>query len=176
MAKKLFALIDNKCIVESTDAVMMQECLLGGHLYLQVLKEKLCSWLAGLKFHILKRAKSAGNRYTLTMRKYFVYNIVRITKIYRLIFFSLCLYLEEMLNVTKSRCNIDSQMEHFLSTGNIRSSTGIGLMQNSGLTIVVENINRMRYMSHFRAIHRGAFFQEMRTTEARQLLPDAWGN
>lgn len=33
----------------------------------------------------------------------------------------------------------------------------------------------MRYMSHFRAVHRGSFFQSMRTTEARQLLPDAWG-
>lgn len=80
-----------------------------------------------------------------------------------------------MLNVTKTRSNIDSQMEYFLSTGSVRSSSGLGLMQISGLTIVVENINRMRYMSHFRAIHRGAFFQEMRTTEARQLLPDAWG-
>lgn len=48
-------------------------------------------------------------------------------------------------------------------------------MQDKGLVIVAENINRMRYMSHFRAVHRGAFFQEMRTTEARQLLPDAWG-
>lgn len=28
----------------------------------------------------------------------------------------------------------------------------------------------------FRAVHRGSFFVEMRTTEARQLLPDAWGN
>lgn len=45
----------------------------------------------------------------------------------------------------------------------------------TGLTILAENINRMRYMSHFRAVHRGAFFQEMRTTEVRQLLPDAWG-
>jgi len=81
-----------------------------------------------------------------------------------------------MLNVIKSRSNIDSQMEYFLSTGSIRSATGLGLMQSSGLTIIVENINRLRYMSHFRAIHRGAFFQEMRTTEARQLLPDAWGN
>ena len=44
-----------------------------------------------------------------------------------------------------------------------------------GLTIMAENINRMRYMSHFRAIHRGSFFQEMRTTEVRALLPDAWG-
>lgn len=86
------------------------------------------------------------------------------------------IYLEEMLNVTKFRSNIDSQMEYFLSTGNVRTPTGLGLMQTSGLTIIVENINRMRYMSHFRAIHRGAFFQEMRTTEARQLLPDAWGN
>lgn len=48
-------------------------------------------------------------------------------------------------------------------------------MQDKGLIIVAENINRMRYMSHFRAVHRGAFFQEMRTTEPRQLLPDAWG-
>lgn len=26
-----------------------------------------------------------------------------------------------------------------------------------------------------RAVHRGSFFVQMRTTEARQLLPDAWG-
>lgn len=91
MTKKLFALIDNKCAIEGADAVMMQECLLGGHLYLQVLKEKLCSWLTGLKFHILKRAKSAGNRYTLTVRKYFVYHCVcvrvKLEKYSRLIFF-----------------------------------------------------------------------------------------
>ncbi|XP_018361298.1 PREDICTED: DNA-directed RNA polymerase I subunit RPA2 isoform X2 [Trachymyrmex cornetzi] len=149
MTKKLFTFANNKCAIESADAVMMQECLLGGHLYLQVLKEKLYSWLVGLKHHILKRDKSAGNRYALSV--------------------------QEMLNVTKFRSNIDSQMEYFLSTGNVRSSSGLGLMQTTGFTIVVENINRMRYMSHFRAIHRGAFFQEMRTTEARQLLPDAWG-
>lgn len=81
-----------------------------------------------------------------------------------------------MLNIMKYGNSLESQMENFLSTGNLRSSTGLGLMQNTGLTIVAENINRMRYMSHFRAIHRGSFFQEMRTTEARQLLPDAWGN
>jgi DNA-directed RNA polymerase I subunit RPA2 len=40
---------------------------------------------------------------------------------------------------------------------------------------MAENINRMRYMSHFRAVHRGSYFVTMRTTEARQLLPDAWG-
>jgi len=41
---------------------------------------------------------------------------------------------------------------------------------------MVENLNRLRYLAHFRSIHRGAFFQELRTTDARQLQPDAWGN
>ncbi|KOC65372.1 DNA-directed RNA polymerase I subunit RPA2 [Habropoda laboriosa] len=118
-------------------------------LFLKLLKEKLHSWLIGLKLNILKRARSAGNRYTLNV--------------------------QEMLNALKHGTSLESQMENFLSTGNISSPSGLGLMQNSGLTIVTENINRMRYMSHFRAIHRGSFFQEMRTTEARQLLPDAWG-
>jgi DNA-directed RNA polymerase I subunit RPA2 len=44
-----------------------------------------------------------------------------------------------------------------------------------GLTIMVENLNRNRYLAHFRSVHRGAFFQELRTTDARQLQPDAWG-
>lgn len=80
-----------------------------------------------------------------------------------------------MYNAMKNCGTLESSMENFLSTGNIRSASGLGLMQSSGLTVVAENINRMRFMSHFRAIHRGSFFQEMRTTEARQLLPDAWG-
>ncbi|CAA9996814.1 unnamed protein product [Nesidiocoris tenuis] len=57
----------------------------------------------------------------------------------------------------------------------IRKGHGSGASYAQGLVIIAENINRMRYMSHFRAVHRGAFFTTMRTTEARQLLPDAWG-
>ncbi|XP_015599318.1 DNA-directed RNA polymerase I subunit RPA2 [Cephus cinctus] len=149
MTQKLFALADNKCLAEGADAVMMQECLLGGHLYLQVLKEKMYSWLVGLRMAIIKRIRSKGINYNLTFG--------------------------EMSNAMKHCGSFESQMENFLATGNIKSNTGLGLMQSSGLSIVAENINRMRYMSHFRAIHRGSFFQEMRTTEARQLLPDAWG-
>lgn len=40
---------------------------------------------------------------------------------------------------------------------------------------MVENISRMRYMSHFRGVHRGAIFESLRSTEPRRLLPDAWG-
>ena len=33
--------IQDKCVVEGVDSVMMHEIVLGGHLYLQLLKEKL---------------------------------------------------------------------------------------------------------------------------------------
>lgn len=40
---------------------------------------------------------------------------------------------------------------------------------------MAENISIMRYMAHFRGVHRGSVFEQMRMTEPRQLLPDAWG-
>lgn len=78
-------------------------------------------------------------------------------------------------NAARVAGGLEITLEKFLATGNMASSTGLGMMQDKGLAILAENINRMRYMSHFRAVHRGAFFAEMRTTEVRQLLPDAWG-
>lgn len=67
MTKKLFAACKEKCVVEGVDAVMMQECLLGGHLYLQIVKEKISSWLSNVKFAILKREKAINN-YTIQPR------------------------------------------------------------------------------------------------------------
>lgn len=32
-----------------------------------------------------------------------------------------------------------------------------------------------RFLAHFRSIHRGSFFTEMRSTSGRKLLPEAWG-
>ena len=33
----------------------------------------------------------------------------------------------------------------------------------------------VRYLSHFRSIHRGQYFTEMKTTTVRKLLPESWG-
>src|SRR5262249_28396799 len=35
--------------------------------------------------------------------------------------------------------------------------------------------NFYRYLSHFRSVHRGAFFSEIKMTSVRKLLPEAWG-
>ena len=42
-------------------------------------------------------------------------------------------------------------------------------------TLVADKLNQMRYLSHFRSIHRGQYFMEMKTTSVRKLLPDSWG-
>lgn len=41
--------------------------------------------------------------------------------------------------------------------------------------MVADKLNFFRYISHFRCVHRGSFFSEMRTTAVRKLLPEAWG-
>lgn len=146
MVQKLFQTVQGRHKVEGADGVMMQELLLGGHLYQKVLKERVETWLSWLRTNILKRADGA-------------YELTRVN----------------MMLAIKQGAGIGAGMANFLSTGNLTSRTGLGLMQNSGLVIMAENINRMRYMSHFRAVHRGSYFVQMRTTEARQLLPDAWG-
>jgi len=69
MMQKLFCVVQNKCCVEGADGLMMHEVLLGGHLYLQIIKEKMQGWLQLLKAVILKKAKSTTN-FTLTTSKY----------------------------------------------------------------------------------------------------------
>jgi DNA-directed RNA polymerase I subunit RPA2 len=66
-------------------------------------------------------------------------------------------------------------LSNFLATGNLISPSGLDLQQAAGFTIVAEKINWQRYISHFRCIHRGAFFSELKTTAVRKLLPEAWG-
>lgn len=75
----------------------------------------------------------------------------------------------------KTNWDIGSKLSYFLATGNLVSPTGLDLQQTSGYTIVAEKLNFYRYLSHFRCIHRGAFFAELKTTTVRKLLPDSWG-
>lgn len=148
MAQKLYDLAQNKCKVEGADSVMNQEVLVGGHLYLQVLKERMQSYLFSIKANILKKYGLDSSLFNLNEKT-----------------------LDSLLRLSGT---FEGKMDMFIATGNAPSNHVL-LPQHKGLTIVAENINRMRYMSHFKAIHRGSFFAQMRTTDARQLLPDAWG-
>ncbi|XP_053694116.1 DNA-directed RNA polymerase I subunit RPA2 [Sabethes cyaneus] len=147
MMQKLFTAAQGRCKTEGADSTMMQELLLGGHLYQKLLREHFSMFLNGMKFNIMKLCSDADEHITQN----------------------------DVVMACKNTANFDRSFGNFLATGNLPKAKEMGLMQDSGLVIVAENINRMRYMSHFRAVHRGSFFVTMRTTEARQLLPDAWG-
>ncbi|KAK3108488.1 hypothetical protein FSP39_008990 [Pinctada imbricata] len=150
MTRKLFAFAKGECAAESADNPMFQEVLLGGHLYLMVLKEKIENWLLSLKVSIIRTAR------TKALQEYHLGNA------------ELNAALRHTLDMTKS-------MEYLMATGNLVSKSGLGLMQQTGLTVVADKLNFFRYISHFRCVHRGAFFAEMRTTSVRKLLPEAWG-
>ena len=76
--------------------------------------------------------------------------------------------------------DLGGRAEYLLNTGNLVSATrgsgGAGdLPQASGFSIVAERLNWSRYLSHFRSVHRGAYFAQLRTTAVRKLRPEAWG-
>ncbi|CAH3030121.1 unnamed protein product [Porites evermanni] len=148
MARKLYALALEKCAAESADSPMMQEVLLGGHLYLMSLKEKLEIWLYNVRANLEKDIKTKQN-----------FNLNAST----------------LLQSMSRSTNISHQMEYLLATGNLVSRSGLGLMQTSGFAVVADRLNFYRFLSHFRCVHRGSFFAQMRTTAVRKLLPEAWG-
>ncbi|XP_020616310.1 DNA-directed RNA polymerase I subunit RPA2-like isoform X2 [Orbicella faveolata] len=148
MARKLYALALEKCSPESADNPMMQEVLLGGHLYLMCLKEKLEFWLYRVR-EALEKA--------MTKKQDFHLNTAT------------------LIQAMQYGANISHQMEYLLATGNLISRSGHGLMQVSGFSVVADRLNFYRFLSHFRCVHRGSFFSQMRTTSVRKLLPEAWG-
>ncbi len=115
-----------------------------------IIKERLDECLTGVKAQINQdvRRKKAGDFFD---GKYFL----------------------NVLN--KVNFDVGHKLSYFLATGNLVSPTGLDLQQTTGYTIVAEKLNFYRYLSHFRCIHRGAFFAELKTTTVRKLLPESWG-
>lgn len=155
MIRKLYALVAGECAVDNPDAIQHQEILLGGFLYGQILKERLDEFL------------SVSVRQSL--RDYF--------RRHPAVTFTSQEFKKEFPNAIfrKSNENIGNALEYFLSTGNLQSPSGLDLQQTAGFTVVAEKLNFLRFISHFRMVHRGAFFAQLKTTAVRKLLPESWG-
>lgn len=154
MVRKLYSLVEGVCTIDNPDAVQNQEVLLGGFLYGMIIKEKLEDWLMSIRGAAADWARQKGSRPFTDedFHKEFIGRIVR-----------------------RTNENIGNGMEYFLSTGNLVSTSGLDLQQTSGYTVVAEKINFYRFISHFRMVHRGSFFAELKTTTVRKLLPESWG-
>jgi DNA-directed RNA polymerase I subunit RPA2 len=154
MIRKLYALAAGKCAVDNPDAVSNQEVLLGGFLYGMVLKERIQDWLISVGYLAVQWANTKGSRGFTdpSFNNEFLAKVVR-----------------------SSTETIGNALEYFIATGNLISPTGLDLSQTSGFCVVAEKINFYRFISHFRMIHRGNFFAQLKTTTVRKLLPESWG-
>ena len=66
MIQKLFALVSGRCGPDSADSPMNQEVLLGGHLYLMVLKEKIEGYLRSIRYELERQARLSPDKFTGT--------------------------------------------------------------------------------------------------------------
>jgi DNA-directed RNA polymerase I subunit RPA2 len=150
MVRKLLGLVSGDCAADNADSAMHQELLVPGHIYAIYLKEQLQEYLYGLANTIEIDARVGKLDMSLADQVY-------------------------IKKVLTRAGDMGKRLEFFMATGNIVSPTGLDLMQATGFTVVADKLNFFRYVSHFRCVHRGAFFTTMKTTAVRKLLPDSWG-
>jgi DNA-directed RNA polymerase I subunit RPA2 len=152
MIDKLYSAVSDETELDNLDSVANHDVLLGGHLYLQILAEKLFDCL-----HINLRARISKD---IKRDNFDPVKFREINNIKRMI---------------EASGMIGKKMENFLATGNLVSRTNLDLMQTTGFSIIADKLNNIRYLSHFRAIHRGQYFAEQKITSVRKLLPESWG-
>ncbi|KAL8430783.1 hypothetical protein Efla_004019 [Eimeria flavescens] len=155
MFRKLRLLRAGKIPPESMDAFSYQEVVLPGQILAAVLKDALFSALVKLRTHYmteLRQVKAAGHDPALVISS------------------------NKFFDVATDRCasEIGHKIGYFMATGNIRTSQ-LDLQQLSGWTVTADRLNINRFLSHFRAVHRGQFFSQMKTTTVRKLLGESWG-
>lgn len=151
MIHKLYALVGGDCCADNPDSPQHQEILMPGFLYGIIIKEKLDEYLSAIKAQMLQdvRRNIAGTDFNDPS------------------------YINK--TIRKINNDIGAKLQFFLATGNLVTPSGLDLQQAAGYTIVAEKLNFTRYIAHFRSVHRGAFFAELKTTTVRKLLPEAWG-
>uniref|UniRef100_A0A3Q3GCL8 DNA-directed RNA polymerase subunit beta n=1 Tax=Kryptolebias marmoratus TaxID=37003 RepID=A0A3Q3GCL8_KRYMA len=147
MTRKLFAYAKQECMEENPDSITCHEVLTPGQLYLMFLKERLTAWLVSVKLSFDKRGSKLSGGWST----------------------------ENVIKMLNTGSDMSKAFEYLLATGNLHSKTGLGMLQNTGLCVVADKLNFIRYLSHFRCVHRGAAFAKMRTTSVRKLLPESWG-
>ncbi|PRT52999.1 hypothetical protein B9G98_00619 [Wickerhamiella sorbophila] len=150
MIRKLYALVAGECAQDNPDAAQHQEILLPGLLYGMILKEKIDEYLNSFR-ETVRQAVSRRQAVNFDDPQFINRIFLRLTE------------------------DIGKKMQYFLSTGNLVSPSGLDLQQVSGYTVVAEKINFHRFLAHFRMVHRGSFFAELKTTTVRKLLPESWG-
>eukprot|EP00923_Selenidium_pygospionis_P040052 GHVN01069376.1.p1 GENE.GHVN01069376.1~~GHVN01069376.1.p1 ORF type:complete len:959 (+),score=108.46 GHVN01069376.1:75-2951(+) len=155
MYRKVLALYRGDISAENLDSFALQEVILPGQLMAAVLKDALYNVLFKIKVQYMMDIRSARMAGTECL------SLTRDPN-----------HLDSMLR--RASIEVGYRLNYFLATGNIKTFQ-LDLQQTSGWTVVADRLNANRFLSHFRAVHRGQFFAAMKTTEVRKLLGETWG-
>lgn len=128
MIRKLYALVAGDCTPDNPDSTQHHEVLLGGFLYLQILKEKLDDYLSMIRQLIHNDLRAEANK--LPRAKPVNFHDKRL--------------FGQILQ--KFYFDLGAKMIYFLATGNLNSASGLDLQQITGYTIVAEKLNFLRFV------------------------------
>lgn len=152
MVQKLFSFIDQTSIPDNPDSLQTQEVLLPGHLITLYVKEKVQEWLL--------KAKSLLQDEAINKNKNFEFGSIADIK--------------KVLDKNPAK-QVGLAVENMLKTGRLVTQSNLDLKEKAGMTVQAERLNFLRFLSHFRAVHRGSSLAGLRTTSVRKLLPESWG-
>ncbi|CDF33913.1 RNA Polymerase IV Small Subunit [Chondrus crispus] len=169
LVRKLVSTSTGDIEVDDADALSHQSLMPPGQLYLSLLKEKVESLVRIAASYIRREAIKGTDR---DKRKVNGKRASRSTKTSGPV---LKIFIKEAIKRAVATDQLSTHMSYLLATGNIKTDTGLDLPQAVGYSVIAERINFLRFISHFRAVHRGAFYALMRSTKVRKLLPEAWG-
>ena len=151
MIRKLYSFVAGDSSADNPDSPQHQEILMPGFLVGQIITERVDELVGTIAMQISRDLRVSNKSVDFFDNKYI------------------------QKTISKVNADIGTKISSFLATGNLSSPSGLDMQQVSGFTIVAEKLNFYRYISHFRCVHRGAFFAELKTTSVRKLLPEAWG-
>ena len=155
--RKLYALVEGKIVPEKIDnATNCHEVVTSGSVIASVIRLGLEQYMQAIK---------------INCRRYFRDQ----EKDADSIEYESSLLFEPLMNPQKIQGGlIADRLQYFLNTGNLPYADR-AWKQKAGWAITADRINYFRFLSHFRAVHRGAFWAEMRSTDVRKLRPECWG-
>lgn len=107
MLQKLYSNVSGEYGEDNPDSLQFQETLLGGHLILAIIKEKMFDWLAAIKTNINQDLRKNPAKVDFRDKK----------------------YIDGVVRKTGGAADIGRKLEYFLATGNLVSNTGLDLQQ-----------------------------------------------
>ena len=173
MIQRVCLLAKGECAPDNPDSLSNQEVTMSGHVYLNILTERLDYWLWSLAQQLQRQLDLQSGAVEMSGEK----NSSRKGGLLGALAGGPKLQFNEQLlrSCSKNAFLVCRGLDYFVATGNLPHKSGLVGLQSAGITVTADSINRLRFLSHFAAVHRGAFFTEMRSSGVRQLRPEAWG-